>query len=167
MTYAERWKPLSGRIRGLMQAGELHARFLGIRSADSYGRAKRLRQQCEAILDALIAYDRAYDKSLPPAAAACIKEFNDKYGGLIRDASGTADLADERVWAALVLLGGLETELSFILSDTQEMIHVRSERAFAHLQRSIVADPEFRTKWQKAFDDGEVACEKLGGVHLL
>jgi len=66
-----------------------------------------------------------------------------------------------------VLFGGLESEISFILSDQQEVIRARSERAFAHLQRSIVADPEFRGKWQKAFGDGEVACEKLGGAHLL
>ena len=98
--------------------------------------------------------------SLPPAAS-------DTHGGLIRDTSGTADSVDERVWAALVLLGGFESEVSFILADQQEVIRARSERAFAHLQRSIVADPDFREKWLKAFKDGEVACEKLGGAHLL
>lgn len=80
---------------------------------------------------------------------------------------GSADLISERAWAALVLLGAFETEMAFVLSNQQEIIRVRSERAFAHLQRSIVADPEFGKKWRKAFKDGEVACEKLGGAHLL
>jgi hypothetical protein len=31
MTYAEEWKAILSRVQGLMQAGELHARFLGIR----------------------------------------------------------------------------------------------------------------------------------------
>lgn len=167
MTYADEWKSLSSRIRGLMQAGELHARFLGIRSTDAYGRAKRLREQCERVLSALNSYRGTYKNNLPTAAETCIKEFIDKHDDLIRDTSGTGASLDERVWAALVLLGGFETEISFILSDKQEVIRARSERAFAHLQRSIVADPEFRNKWQRAFKDCEIACEKLGGVHLL
>ena len=154
-------------IRGLMQAGELHARFLGIRSSDSYGRARKLREHCERVLSALDTYRSTYKDSLPPAASAGINSFIDTHGALIRDTSGTADSVDERVWAALVLLGGFESEVSFILADQQEVIRARSERAFAHLQRSIVADPDFREKWLKAFKDGEVACEKLGGVHLL
>jgi len=150
-----------------MQAGELHARFLGIRSSDSYARARRLREQCERILSSLETYRDTHKASLPPAVLAAIKAFVDTHGGLIRDTTGTADLQDERVWAALVLLGGFETEISFLLSDRQEVLRARSERAFAHLQRSIVADPAFREKWQSAFKDGEVACERLGGAHLL
>jgi hypothetical protein len=42
-----------------------------------------------------------------------------------------------------------------------------TERAFAHLQRLIVADPEVNDKWQAAFLKGEPACEGLGGAHLL
>jgi hypothetical protein len=65
------------------------------------------------------------------------------------------------------MLAAFETEMSFILSDVQESIRARSERAFSHLQRSIVVDASFREKWQEAFKNGEVACEKLGAVHLL
>ena len=42
-----------------------------------------------------------------------------------------------------------------------------SERAFNHLNRSIVVDNELRAKWNKAFKREEPACEKLGAVHLL
>jgi hypothetical protein len=167
MTYADEWKAISSRIRGLMQAGELHARFLGIRASDSYGRSRKLREQCEDVLSVLDAYRTTYKHSLPAAAAAGIKSFIDTHAGMIRDTSGAGDSLDERVWAALVLFGGVESEISFLLADQQEVIHSRSERAFAHLQRSIVADREFREKWQRAFEDGEVACERLGGTHLL
>ncbi len=54
------------------------------------------------------------------------------------------------------------------MSDQQALIRRVSERAFLHLQRSIVADPEIQRKWEKAFhEDGEVGCEKLGAAHLL
>ena len=71
------------------------------------------------------------------------------------------------MWAALILLGAIETEISFILSDVEEVVHARSERAFSHLQRSIVADASFGEKWRTAFNEGEISCEKLGAAHLL
>lgn len=167
MTYADQWNALSSRIRGLMQAGELHARFLAVRSSDNHGRAKRLREQSESVVSALEAFRDRFRHALPPAALASIDDFTQKFGPLIRNASGSADSLKERVWAALVLLAAFETEMSYALSDMQEVIHTRSERAFVHLQRLIVADREFREKWKAAFNDGEVACEKLGAVHLL
>ena len=42
-----------------------------------------------------------------------------------------------------------------------------SERAFQHLQRSIVADLTVLARWHEAFKQGELACEKLGAAHLL
>lgn len=62
---------------------------------------------------------------------------------------------------------GSPGSLSFLLSDVQESIRSRSERAFSHLQRSIIVDEDLREKWNKAFESGEVACEKLGAIHLL
>ncbi|HIJ44324.1 MAG: hypothetical protein QF511_00225 [Rhodospirillales bacterium] len=100
-------------------------------------------------------------------ALTSIDEFVTKSSTLITDTSGSRDARKKRVWAALVLLGAFETEISFILSDVQEVIRARSERAFAHLQRSVVVDQAFREKWIAAFKKGEVACEKLGTVHLL
>lgn len=167
MTYADQWKALSSRIRGLMQAGHLHAQYLAVRSSDSYGRAKRLREQSESVLAALRSFQADFAPLLPPPAVAAIDDVVAKNAGLVIDQPGTADALQERVWAVLVSLAAFETEMSFLLSDVQQFIRARSERAFAHLQRSIVVDAELREKWQRAFDDGEVACEKLGAVHLL
>ena len=167
MTYHDQWKALSSRIRGLMQAGELHARFLNVNSGDPHGVAKRLRVHCEGVLGGLQSFRKDFAHSLPPAVIARIVDFYNQTDALIADTSGAPGLKQERVRAALVLLGAFETELTFLLSDTQEFVRARSERAFSHLQRSIVVDPEFREKWKAAFEDGEIACEKLGAVHLL
>lgn len=167
ITYLDQWKALSSRIRGLMQAGHLHAQYLAVRSSDSYGRGKRLREQGELVLVALRAFRNSFHQVLPQPAVSAIDDFVARTGALITDTTGTSDSLQERVWAALVLLAAFETEMSFLLSDVQESIRARSERAFSHLQRAIVVDEDLRGKWQKAFDDGEVACEKLGAVHLL
>lgn len=167
MTYRDQWKALSGRIRGLMQAGQLHAHFLSVRASDSFGRGKRLREQAEGVLTELQSFRDCFQQSLPPAALESIDKIVESTGSWVGETRGTPDIQQERAWAALVLLGAFETEMSFILTDVQESIRARSERAFSHLQRQIVADLAFREKWKTAFDEGEVACEKLGAVHLL
>ena len=167
MTYYDQWNALSSRIRGLMKAAELHTRFLAIQSSDSYRVGVRLRDQSEDILSAIQIFQERFQHALPPGSLVSIDSFRDRVSDLINDTSGGPGAQQERVWAALVLLGAFETEMSFILSDIQQSIRARSERAFSHLQRSIVADVDFRGKWQNAFEQGEVQCEKLGAVHLL
>lgn len=167
MNYMDQWKALSSRIHGLVQAGTLHAQYLRVRSSDSYGSAKRLREQGKGVLDELLALQTGFRESLPPAALTAIEKFRTTSSPLIASVASVPDAAQEQVWAFLIALAAFEAELSFLLSDTQESIRTRSERAFHHLQRSIVADEDCRRKWQNAFEAGEVPCERLGAVHLL
>ena len=167
MGYLEQWKALAGRIRGLMRAGELHAHYLSVRSSDTYGRAKRIRDQSRSILESLGSLRDRFQHVLPKEALATVNGFLREACPLVQDDSGTPDTRQQRTWAVLVMLAGFESELSFVLSDAQQHIRGRSERAFAHLQRLLVVDHDFRRKWQGAFSDGEVACERLGAVHLL
>lgn len=167
MTYADEWSALSARILGLIEAGELHARFMSIRGVDSYGRSKRLRDQADDILALLLTFRDRFADLLPASAVAAIDIFLKTTGPLIKDKEGSQDSREEKVWAALVMLGAFQAEISFLLSSPQEGIRSRSELAFSHLQRSIVVDGDIRAKWQKAYDDGEVPCEQLGAVHLL
>lgn len=167
MTYSDQWKALSSRMLGLMQAGHLHAQYLKVGSSDAYGRGKYLLEQIESVLVALRSFREQFQHLLPPAALASIDRFVQKTGDLIGNTTGTPNSREESLWASLVMLAGFETEMSFILSDVQESIRARSERAFSHLQRLIVVDEVFRHKWQQAFEKGEVECEKLGAVHLL
>jgi hypothetical protein len=80
-----------------------------------------------------------------------------------------AGSAREDVQARLSILESFQAELTYYLSDFSAVAKRLSERAFVHLQRSIVADPTVRKRWIDAFEAtrGEEACEKLGGAHLL
>lgn len=150
-----------------MQAGQLHAQFLAVRSSDAYGAGKHLGEQIKEVLLALSVFRDRFQHELSSTALASIENLVASTGSVISDTSGGPGAKQERVWAVLVRLSAFETEMSFILSDAQETIRTRSERAFSHLQRLIVADPAFRDKWNRAFEEGEVACEKLGAAHLL
>jgi hypothetical protein len=67
----------------------------------------------------------------------------------------------------LLKLDLFRAEFDHLLLDTEAVGRSIVRRAFAHLQRSIVADSDFRQKWQKAFGGNETGCEKLGACHLL
>jgi hypothetical protein len=67
----------------------------------------------------------------------------------------------------MAALTSLSTELEYHFSDQAEFARRLSERALLHLQRSIVASPNVRAEWQRAFAEGEVACEQLGSAALL
>jgi hypothetical protein len=168
MTFRYQWILIESRIRGLMEAVELHARLLAIRSGgNTFGRTENLREQGERIIAEVSGFRDRFRQSLPAVTLDRINEFVARATPLLQRGDGTADLREEKAWAGLVVLGAFETELSYLLSDTEQAIRSRSELAFAHLQRSIVVDETFRMKWQAAFSAGETACEKLGAVHLL
>jgi len=68
---------------------------------------------------------------------------------------------------AVVLLTSFESEMTYLMADGQAAIRSRTERAFTHLQRLIVADASTRDKWIEALESGETECEKRGAVHML
>ena len=61
----------------------------------------------------------------------------------------------------IVKLVAFEAEVTFCLDDQFESIRSAAELAFMHLKRLIVADEDYRKKWQGAFAKHETHCEKL------
>ena len=125
--------------------------------------SRRLRNYCRRVVGAIKDFRTRHQHSVPPAALASINDFVSTSGALVEN----PEESDERLWIGLVLLTALESEVTHLLAEAQAQIRARSERAFLHLQRTIVVDLEFRTKWQRALASGEVDCEQLGSVHLL
>jgi hypothetical protein len=73
----------------------------------------------------------------------------------------------QRLQQVLVELRAFESEMTYLLTDTQQRIRSIAERAFQHLRRLIVVDSDVQRKWKAAFERGEVGCERLGATHLL
>jgi hypothetical protein len=165
MPYAEQWQAIAAHIRGLARAGELHARYLGVRDSDSFGRGQRLSAQAKRIVTTIRDY-RGSSDTLPIAIARCIDALLADAGGVIEGQQGKS-LEEHALWHGLVLLSALEAEVSYLLSDTQELLRSRSELAFTHLQRLLVVDDDVRKKWWMALEAGELRCEQLGSAHLL
>lgn len=161
------WISLSTRIKGLVQAGLLYAQMFATHSGDPYGGGRRIAEQAKQIFDELDQFSQRREGWLSPSARDALRLFLNERRSLFYETGGTPDSNRDRMKASIISLAAFESELSFLLSNTQELVRRRSELAFLHLQRCIVVDEAFRNKWKKAFEIGEVACERQGAVHLL
>lgn len=164
LTYISVWKCISARIHGLERAAATHARFLAANNKSSYGAEKELQRQCADILVSIESFQQDYESLLPVTATLAIDAFKDDAGRQIKENSVADALL---VRTIIVKLIAFEAELTYLLSNHTEQLRSASELAFLHLQRQIVADEDYRSKWQKAHSHHETACEKLGSVHLL
>lgn len=164
MSYAEHWAALATQIQGLRNAGELYARFQGYHQEDSYGAGAYLREQCGVVVQSLEAFRRDFGGSLPPPAIERLDHF---LKTTLAQAAKDASTTQRGARGALVALAALEAEITFILSGRQEQIRARSERALLHLQRTVAVDEDASTKWKNALAKNEIACERLGSIHLL
>lgn len=140
---------------------------MSIRNSDSFGSSRQLLLQSQQLRTILEQFAEDHSNTLSTQSISTIQLFLEETRELITATLSNSNSNFERMKAAIVKFAAFEAELSFILADVQEAVRVRSERAFSHLQRSIVADEDIQNKWIAAFGAGEEKCEKLGSVHLL
>ncbi len=103
---------------------------------------------------------------LPVSAISCLDKFISDAPKFFED-SNVRQSAYLLTRVTLTFLSAFRANFTYKITDVSAFARRLSERAFLRLQRSIVADPTIKSKWQDAFEEGETACEKLGAAHLL
>jgi hypothetical protein len=166
MAIFDEWVRLSARIRGLVKASELASSLLA-KNTDSLGAMVDLGKTAAAIFSDLAGFHAMLGPSNSEVSTRIEAAELRTRPMLTEGVANTSEMRQIHIRSALVVLAALEAEVSYLLSDHQASIQSRTERAFEHLQRSIVVDELVRDRWRGAWDAGEVECEKLGAVHLL
>ena len=165
MSWRTEWKAISDRIEGLLEAGRFFVQLWIARASDPYGTVKReLLPHARSIFQDIMAFKSNYISSLPPTAVASMERFLTNYEQYFQ--TNEIDGVDGLKFV-LPCLASFRSEFTFQLSDIQAVSKRITERAFVHLQRSIIADESIKQRWEAAFKSGETACEKLGAAHLL
>lgn len=165
MAWRVEWKALSDQILGLLEAGHFYLEAKSIRSDDPYRVAeKQLMPQAREILRDLTSFNSRYKSALPSKAAWCLQDFLNKFYQHFYEEKIDAQAG---IQFRLTALASFRSQFSYHLSDWSAVARHLSERAFVHLKRTIVADPDERQKWKNAFEEGETACERLGASRLL
>lgn len=157
------WALLSARIDALGRAAELAMESLNTASTDNSSVMKNtIALSIVDVTSEMGSFLMKHKPSLPEGATKALER--------LVQASSIRIGADQPVHYLRVAAAVLATasEVNFYLGDPQVAGARLTERAFLHLNRSLVVDGGLRQKWKDSFDNsGETACEKLGAVHLL
>ena len=160
------WQALEARIDGFLAAANTYVQTLaGTSRDDPYNGADGvLLPEAVEIYAALRAFAERHSEMLPEQAREGLERFLIDRAAHFKPEfkAGPAGL---KILAPA--LGAVRSEVAFHLADFGAAARRLTERAFLHLQRSIVVDDAVRAKWTDAFANGEVRCEQLGAIHLL
>ncbi|MDO8433308.1 MAG: hypothetical protein Q7S58_12950 [Candidatus Binatus sp.] len=174
MNWQDNWSYLGARIASLLQTGEFFTHALGARWREvPWQIVEDVVRNADNTYFAIQDFKSEHRESVPPKAMVRLQEFINGYFNLFLRGDPTVqkqnDIANgyERIVSRLTFLASFQSEFNHLISDRELSIRSMLDRAFLHLRRSIVADPSVSLRWQEAFEKGEVACEKLGGAHLL
>lgn len=163
------WQAISVQIKGLLDAGSFFYSALHNSSVDSCSVKKKvLLPNAEKIVSNLKNFSEKYKSAFPKVAVECLNRFMDKpemkVSGFFKP---DESLEAGNVQFALTSLAAFQSEFNYLIADTELIARRLTERAFIHLQRSIVVDEAIREKWKTAFKTRETKCEELGALHLL
>lgn len=161
MSWQEEWRAISTRIEALLEASRVFFLSVPVEGSDYHGVSNvAFIPNAKKLYNRIKNFAEIYSSQLP-------KDTLESTNDLIKNFKPDSFSGIQGVQGAVLLLSEFRSEFELSISGNVEHAKRLAERAFIHLQRSIVADPEVRNKWIKAFNSGEPACEKLGAVHLL
>lgn len=159
-SWRSQWAVLSRRMDGLVAGSrfliEINSGPRPINAVEGVGKqflvpaAKRLFSDLEA-------FASVHASQLGGATCDFLKESFER----IRSMAGNFDELSRTI-SGLTGMIALRAEFEGMMADSDFPRRALVERAFMHLQRSIVADSECQRRWQLAYEDGEPACERSG-----
>ena len=166
MNWMVDWQALSANIKGILDAASFFYRALYRNSADARSE-KVLFENAEKTFFNIENFYIKHDSALPEVALNCLKSFVSKinHEKIFEPKTGCNKYYNIQV--AFTSLAAFRSEFDYLISDMQFLARRITERAFIHLQRSIVVDDMIRERWKTAFINHETSCEKLGALHLL
>jgi len=164
MNWLDEWKALSLRIDGYLHAVSIYLDTLKVERNPISKTNQFLTSQAQEIILLIERYHQAHKADISSGANSALNRFLQEFSQIFHD--GT-DLKIESFKYRAPNLAAFRYELDYHLSDFQFITTRRVERAFMHLQYSIIANPSVRQTWKKAFENREEDCERLGAAHLL
>lgn len=162
MNLRDEWAGLAAAADDAVAAGREFLQAVGATDReDFYGvQSSLILPVVRGVIEGISAFLQAHENQLGTTAGE-LRRIIDAHFAKIGDGGFPA------TQSLLPLLLFAKSTVSRLLSDTDILWVPVVERAFAHLQRTLVVDPSARAAWSSAFSEGETSCEKLGGVHLL
>jgi len=166
MHWLDQWKALAIRIDCLLRAGEYATSAFAVApnsvGGDYFDKivGGSLKPEVEAIRSELRALLGAGGEEIPSSATRAAKAYLDGNWSLDATDAKQAPLK-------LLPLAVLRGRFDYFVRDSEVEARSLVELTFEHLRRRIAVDELYAEQWQRAFDEGETKCERLGAIHLL
>jgi hypothetical protein len=160
------WHAISSRIAGIIAASQFLFQTVQAGENDSVYSTNILIENCTGAAKAIRCLLR-YEEALPSGAQKVLQRFDKWWTDTTVDGAIGRSSGFPQVQALVVLLASVRAELDHALADHDAVVRSHVQRAFLHLQRSLVVDESLRSKWLAAFAKDETACEQLGALQLL
>ncbi len=149
------WRVLSKRLEAWIQTANLVLTHIAHVGAHAERANVAVGHEGLAIRDAIDQLD------LPEALRAEIDRIKNRLDNIVKVTSGGYIVAN-----CLVGLSALRVPLDQHLRTSEEPRRRLVDRAFLHLNRTLMVDELARERWKEALSN-EPHCEQLGAVHLL
>lgn len=165
----EKWKIISLKIDGIKTSSEFLINALKCKTDYGIGLQKHIIKQIKETIDDISEFKKLMNNNTDYnsiEAIISLEEFCQERGLYHNDSAMTDDMQIVLMVSLLTRMLLMQNEVSYYLEDHQRKIKNISEKAFLHLQRKIIADPDENKKWKAAIER-EIECEKLGSLHLL
>ena len=159
MTWRDDWNLINARLIAFEAIVGAFWNASGVIASDhAQQMAPPIHAEVRWLRDKMRAFVANHSSSLPDG----VRDAVERFAQAVPNAQDVPAIAKVSVRALL-----MRSELDFLLRDLDSLLFRGAERAFTHLQRSLVVDEVLRGRWNAAFDDREEQCEKLGATHLL
>lgn len=166
MSWHREWKAIEESISDLTDICRDFVSAMGVGRSDPFNTIKNIiLPMAGEITERINVLGQRYSSQLPATALRRMEELQDLHVDL-----GYASATQKEPTAVAHFSSKLQkfrSDFNYLTSDLEGTAVRLTARAFLHLQRSIVADHLVREKWKAAWAQHELACEKLGSVHLL
>ena len=171
MAWYPEWKALAAQITGLVEAGRFCIQCFPTGATAAFGVINQeIIPQSQEIFERLRAFSARHKDSLPIGGVEVLDRFTQRLGTFFNP-KAVNGMGNDKILNLmqhrLTALAAFVAEFTYHLTDRSAAARRLSDRAFAHLKRSLVADRCLRELWLEAFEAGEPECEKLGAIHLL
>ena len=161
MAWHEEWRAISARIEGFVDASRIFFSSVPVQGSDFHGVSNAsLIPNAKALKTRINQFLTSYSNVLPSLSIDVSKPF-------MRNFNPESYSGIPGVQAAAIFLAEFRSEFELSISGSAEYAKGLVERAFIHLNRTIIVDENFRKKWIEGFEKGETAVENLGAIHLL
>jgi hypothetical protein len=167
--YVVEWKNISRDIESILDL----LKVVTFESPDNGKRSEsnnKILRYCKEIFRNVEQFKLTFEKKLPQHVTNLLVKFFEPDGVMEHfaaiDQPNNGRTPAEILRTVLIELSLLNQTVSYFINDPQTYLLKSVEIAFAHLQRILMADEDYASRWKKK-SNGEVDFEKLGGLHFL